>query len=201
MPDDRISDPQRVRALAHPLRLELMELLGAEPDLTATECAQRTGDSVASCSFHLRMLAKYGYVEACEPRGREKPWRLPNQSRTITPDHDDPVSVHEVAAFAELVVDREAERLRRWLSASRRESAEWIDASTINTSSFWLTAAEMKEVSEAITELTTRLSERFAARRDDPASRPPGARHVRVLAATSAQVEHDDESGGPPWTS
>lgn len=69
------SDPARIRALAHPLRLRLLDLLDAEGDLTATQCAARTGESVASCSFHLHTLARHGYVEAAPPRGRERPWR------------------------------------------------------------------------------------------------------------------------------
>ena len=72
----RITDPQRIRALTHPLRLELMDVLAEEGAATATRCAELTGESVASCSFHLRMLAKYGYIEPAERTGREKPWRL-----------------------------------------------------------------------------------------------------------------------------
>ncbi|WP_051425918.1 winged helix-turn-helix domain-containing protein [Jiangella gansuensis] len=192
--DPRISDPQRVRAMAHPLRLRLLDLLGMEPELTATECAERTGESVASCSFHLRMLAKYRYIEPGEPRGREKPWRLLSRERTIVPDFDDPDSVREVSAFAELVVDREADRLRRWLAAGASEPEEWASAGTVNTSSFWLTAAEMREVSDTLTELNSRLAERFAARRDHPARRPDGARFVHVFSATSAESIDSEEA-------
>src|SRR5690606_35097379 len=81
-----ISDPARIRALAHPTRLKLLEILGGVEDATATECAPLVGESVASCSFHLRMLAKYGYVEPAERRGREKPWRLVTRRRDLRPD-------------------------------------------------------------------------------------------------------------------
>lgn len=194
MPDPtrRITDPQRVRALAHPLRLKLMDVLRMEAELTATQCAELTGESVASCSFHLRMLAKYGYIQPAEPRGREKPWRLVSRSRSIGPDHGDPASVREASALAELVVDREADRLRRWLARAGQEPPEWADATTIGTSSFWLTAEEMQEVSDSIVDVQASLAERFAARRDDPASRPPGARPVHFLAAVSVEAERDD---------
>ena len=34
------------------------------------------GESPANCAFHLRTLAKYGFVEeAGGGRGRERPWR------------------------------------------------------------------------------------------------------------------------------
>ena len=57
---DRLStsDPATMRALAHPLRLDLLDLLGDGP-LTATQCAEATGESVASCAYHLGTLAKY----------------------------------------------------------------------------------------------------------------------------------------------
>ena len=78
MPDDKgARDPKALRALAHPLRWQLLDLLGSEETATATRCAEVLGESVASCSYHLGMLAKYGYIEEVPGRtGREKPWRL-----------------------------------------------------------------------------------------------------------------------------
>ena len=197
MADDqqhRVSDPQSVRALAHPLRLQLMDILGMEPDLTATQCAERTGESVASCSFHLRMLAKYGYVVPAPPRGREKPWRRVTRSRTISPDFEDPSSVQEVSVLAELVVDREADRLRQWLGRDSRTQTEWADATPISTTSLWLTPEEAREMAHAVMEVHTRFSEQFRHRRDDPAQRPADARPVYVLAASSVDVTADVES-------
>ena len=51
-----LTDPQAIRALAHPLRLDLVELLGQGP-MTAAECARALGSTQANCSFHLRQLA------------------------------------------------------------------------------------------------------------------------------------------------
>ena len=63
LPHRTLSDPRAMRALAHPPRLDLLELLFAEGPLTASECAARVGDSPASCSYHLRQLARWGFVE------------------------------------------------------------------------------------------------------------------------------------------
>lgn len=66
-----------LRALAHPLRLRLLGLLAAAGTLTSTEAARHTGENSANCSFHLRLLAKYGFVEqAAGPDRRARPWRL-----------------------------------------------------------------------------------------------------------------------------
>jgi len=56
--------------------MALVALLRRDGAQTATQAAKATGESVASCSFHLRQMAKYGLVEqAGGGRGREKPWR------------------------------------------------------------------------------------------------------------------------------
>lgn len=178
------SDPARIRALAHPLRLRLLDLLDAEGDLTATECAARTGESVASCSFHLHTLARHGYAEAAPPRGRERPWRSVRE-RPSRYDPGLPGSLRAVAEVARLTVDKEADRLHRWLDAAPREADEWLLASGLHSSSFWATSDELRELSAEV----GRLTDRFAGRSDDPALRPPGARHARFFGAVSAEPE------------
>jgi DNA-binding transcriptional ArsR family regulator len=70
-----ITDPRAMRALAHPVRLDLLAALSDGP-LTATQCAERVGQSPQSCSYHLRTLAGYGFVEPAEAaNGKERPWR------------------------------------------------------------------------------------------------------------------------------
>src|SRR5579862_8518083 len=75
----QISDPKAIRALAHPLRLDLLELLSATGPATAAHCGRVLGQSQASCSFHLRQLAKYGFVEEAVPGKdkRERRWQVP----------------------------------------------------------------------------------------------------------------------------
>ena len=95
----RLSDPRALRAYAHPTRMELVGLLRREGPLTATRAAELTGESVASCSYHLRMLAKYDLVEKAEggrggrshggrrhssPAGRNTP-TIPTSSRPPRP--------------------------------------------------------------------------------------------------------------------
>jgi len=179
--DERVApttDPQRIRAVTHPLRLELLELLDDGP-ATATECAASSGESVASCSFHLRMLAKYGWIEAAERRGREKPWQLVTAGRDIRPDGDDPDSMRAVASMAALWLEHETEHVRQWLADAPREPIEWVQASTLYESKAWATVEEVAELSAAV----QRLTDRFDERGDDPSKRPLGARPVRVFAA------------------
>jgi DNA-binding transcriptional ArsR family regulator len=183
MPEDhpKITDPQRIRALAHPLRIDLLDLLGTLGEATATECAEHTGASVASCSFHLRMLAKYGYVEPAEPRGREKPWRLVSRSRSVTADWDDPSSVAAAEEYATLTVEREFDRVRSWIRQAADEPPEWVEATVITTSSLWLTREELAEISRRIVDSAAPYKSRTA----DPAARPEGSRLARLFATTT----------------
>ena len=79
-------DPTALRALAHPLRWQLMDLIGSETTATATRCAEVLGQSVASCSYHLGILGKYGYIELVPGQaGKEKPWRLASRQQNLDP--------------------------------------------------------------------------------------------------------------------
>src|SRR5699024_3692375 len=92
------SDPAVMRSLAHPLRIELLELLDQAEEATASELAEQLGQSVANCSFHLRILASGGFIERAEPRGREKPWRVTHKGgRDLRPDIEDQESIRESA--------------------------------------------------------------------------------------------------------
>lgn len=64
LPDIRkITDVRTLRALAHPVRIALIEALIIDGPMTATEAGERIGETPTTCSFHLRQLAKYGLVE------------------------------------------------------------------------------------------------------------------------------------------
>lgn len=184
-----ISSPQRIRALSHPLRLELIDVLSDGP-ATATQCAALTGESVASCSFHLRMLAKYGYIEPAPRSGREKPWQLTSSSQQIRPDVNDPDSLRAVEAMAGVYVDREVEHIHRWLAQATTEPPDWIHGSSVTGSSIWATVEEMDEISKA----AQALAERFAGRSTDPTTRPAGARAVRVFTAVHLDLAKEERA-------
>lgn len=176
-----ISDPQRVRAMTHPIRLRLIDFLGTVADATATECAEHVGESVASCSFHLRMLAKYGFIERASARGREKPWRLVSRTQSTQPDFDDKESVQAVAALAATYLEYQTGLMHTWLERdAHRVEPEWAGATTQTGASMWLTREELADVSRTITE----IADRYAGRWEDPHERPEGSRPVRMFAMT-----------------
>ena len=186
-PRERITDPERIRALAHPVRIALLDHLGDVTEATATECAEALGESPASCSFHLRMLEKYGYIERAERRGREKPWRVRLADFDMRPDPAVPGSLRAVQAVGSLGLESEFLRAMDWFSRVDREPDEWVQAMTFTRSSFWATAEELAELSRDVQNLTNR----FAGRHADPSRRPPGARYSRFFAVVNPEPEAD----------
>ena len=199
----RTTDPVTMRALAHPLRVEILSLLDSEGEFTASQVAERLGQTVANASFHLRTLEKHGYVERGEQRGREKPWRAAHHSRNLMPDPNDPASIRQSSSVASIYVQREAARL---LNTFERMSVEdvdpkWVGGTTVSNSEFWATAEEMEDLVSRL----IHLLEPFEGRKRDPAKRPEGSRRGFFFAAVNpdpdskpwdpeAAAEHPDET-------
>ena len=190
------SDPERIRALAHPLRLAILDLLDDEGQATATRCAEVTGESVASCSFHLRMLAKYGFVEPAERVGREKPWKPVGTGRTSRYDPEQPESLRAAGELARIVVDQEAGRVAHWFDSAPRQPHEWLLASVMTKSSFWATPEELTELSRELQAIT----DRFEGRWTHPELRPEGSRPARFFGVVNADPFDPDaptDAGSP----
>jgi Helix-turn-helix domain len=180
--DPPARDPLTLRALAHPLRWQLIDLLGSELSATATRCAEVLGESVASCSYHLGMLAKYGYIELVPDQpGREKPWRLTRWDQDLSSDGLDEPGALAAQAATEVFLDHELARTKDRLRRRDTEPAEWRDASHLLGVSTWLTAGEMREIKDELLGIALRYSERL----DDPGRRPPDSREARIFAVTS----------------
>ncbi len=78
-----VHDPRVLRAIAHPVRIRILEELGATGPMRAVDVAGALGVPANQASFHLRQLAKYGLVvEAPEAArdGRDRVWRAAHES-------------------------------------------------------------------------------------------------------------------------
>jgi DNA-binding transcriptional ArsR family regulator len=179
-PDLRTSDPAVLRALAHPLRVEILAVIDELGEATATQIAEQVGESPSNCSFHLRSLAKAGFIERAEAQGTSKPWRPAHRSRDLRPDPSDPASLRTSATIGALYVQHEAARLVDFFM-TRAEEPEWVEGVTVNLSTFWATAEELSELSGDI----ARLTERFHGREADPATRPSGSRKAHFFGAVN----------------
>jgi DNA-binding transcriptional ArsR family regulator len=174
----QVSDAQTMRALAHPVRVALMEVLGLQGPMTATAAGERIGESPTTCSFHLRQLAKYGFVEeAGGGKGRARPWRLSTFGMRLSAGEDSESEL-ALAAVTHLFRERALTRYRTWLEARSAYPRKWRQAADESELIFYLTAEELEDLSE---ELFRLLVPRYRERLTDPSTRPPGAIAVEML--------------------
>jgi Helix-turn-helix domain len=168
-----------MRALAHPLRLTLFELVMREGTLTSTQASELTGESTGSCSFHLRQLAKYGFVEeAPGGKGRERPWRPAGISFGWSGVQEDAAMAAAAEALSDLMLDRRMRDLHAYLRRRVAESAEWREAALSMGNLLYLRPDELAALSEQI----VRLLRPYAERTGDPSQRPADARAVQLFA-------------------
>jgi DNA-binding transcriptional ArsR family regulator len=85
-----LDKPEQLKALGHPLRVRVLEMLGQEGDwqLTNRELAQRLSVDPGHLHFHVRMLLKAGLIELADAqgRGREKPYRAVARVFRVAPE-------------------------------------------------------------------------------------------------------------------
>lgn len=174
----KLREAPELRALAHPVRMRLCQALYERGTATATELAEMIGESQANCSWHLRQLAKYGFVEeAGGGKGRNRPWR-PVARPLSWGDSDESGEVAAASdALSTQFVEQEFAGLRDWQAWRRTDPPEWQDAANWVQNIDWLTLDELKELNKALAAIVGRHKDRR-----DPANRPPGARRIRIFA-------------------
>jgi DNA-binding transcriptional ArsR family regulator len=174
--EPRLSSTAALRALGHPTRLRILGHLQLEGDSTATECAQEVGESASSCSYHLRTLAKHGFVEQVESDdGRERRW----QARVVSVDFPAGADADEEfqaasslarAALLELSDDN----VRSYLQHEHDFSSAWREAAAFLQTTIVATPAELTDLTHAVQHLLAAYAP--SAR----AHKPRGARIVNV---------------------
>lgn len=179
----KVTDAGELRALAHPLRIRLLEeLVVSDPatdTATATELAERVGESPANCSWHLRQLAKYGYIEEAPGGvGRERRWRAVIAERNWDTGATDPDYTAAAQAASDILVGHEYQALRARHAWQATEPPEWRKAASVGQWLAWCTAEELREIHDEVNALFSRHFDRVS----DPSARPPGARLIRFVS-------------------
>ena len=175
---------KQVRALAHPLRLAMLEVLRAGP-ATASQLARELGESSGATSYHLRALARAGFIEEDAERGngRDRWWKRTTPLFVVG---SDPAGDTEYeAALGQLrtmLVERDEKAAAAYFAHVADERQEWQDASFLGAWRLHVTEAEARELSalvlKAVDELRRKIEER-----------PPEARAVHVTFRMLVQPE------------
>jgi DNA-binding transcriptional ArsR family regulator len=173
-----ITDARSMRALSHPTRLALLDVLRREGDLTATRAAELLDESPGTMSWHLQTLAKYGFVEETgKGKGRSRPWRIAAVRNRFITSPEDPEATAAGDQLVLLFIDRAVQQHREWLSRHHSYTLDWQDAAFLSNSLVYLTADELMQLSTEVAELFARHTERV-----DRSKRPADALPVHLTA-------------------
>lgn len=184
-----VDDPLALRALAHPIRLELQTLVAREGSLTAADAARQLGISHGLASHHLRQLAKYGFIERATAVGnRDHPWRVTSTSMDIRADGPEGRAPKD---FLERhSVERAGAQLADWQQRRDQEDPDWAELAGVTAGLVYLTPDELSEALRAWSAIVSPL----AARRPvgHAGRRPPGATPVSItlVAVPLPRTEH-----------
>lgn len=167
-----------MRAVAHPIRIALLENLTREGQLTATEAAGILGESPATCSFHLRQLEKYGLVEDAGGRvRRERPWQLTRLGQHYTALRESSEVQLAASLLEQVLVERYLARHQAWLQARDSLPREWQEVTGHSEVLLYVTPQELRALDAEV----TAVLRRYAARVANPSLRPRGSLPVQVL--------------------
>ena len=168
-----------MRALAHPMRLAILEALGREGPLTATKAAELLDDSPGNMSWHLQTLAKYGFIEeAGGGTGRSRPWRLAAVTHSFDTALDDPRDAAAGDILESTIQERNFQALRQWWAQRRSYPMEWRKAGFVTTTTTYLTPEELNALSEQILVVLAPYKQRLR----DRSARPEGSQPVHVVS-------------------
>ena len=168
----QITDPQALRALAHPIRLQLLELLTVDGPATGRRLADLTGESTASVSYHVGQLVKWGLAEPATDlaRGRERPWRATSRGVTWSS-----TGSGEFVAASRALRDQLISRRLAELEAHRTHEdtldPAWRQAAWVGEDAGYLNPEEL-------TEATVRIKAVIAEYTDSARPRSATARRV-----------------------
>jgi DNA-binding transcriptional ArsR family regulator len=187
-----VDDLDALRALAHPERSAILKLLMSGRSRTATECADAVGASPSACSYHLRQLERFGFVERDDETdpgrpvdGRTRRWKAAAIGFTLGARRASEASPEELAVFGALRrADRtENERLERnFLEHFEQLPAAWQDAAEFSNYELEVSPTEIADLIASIDSLL--LPFRVGAR----AERPADARPVHLQLTTFLRV-------------
>ena len=187
-----LTDPRMMRALAHPVRIAILTHLGLHGPATATECADVAGVSPSACSYHLRALARYRFVEEdpdSAADGRQRPWRVRMIAFNIGDVTDDPAANLASRFLTETLRASMEETRARYVNRQAEYPAEWRKAVGETQDIVHVSPAELDELRKRVTALMD------GYRRLDPSERPAGTLPVWVWLDLFPGFEPEEATG------
>lgn len=126
-----IDDPRVLRGMAHPVRGRLMDEIAARGSARATDLATSLGLPVSRISFHLRQLAKYGFIreDASQRKdNRERIWCLTSRDGLEVSDEitSRPGGAAAVESLLAQIVRVRQEEVRQFYAKDERPPGSYV---------------------------------------------------------------------------
>lgn len=178
-PHRELTDPKAMRAIAHPTRLAILEALTRSEPLTATEVSEMVGESPTNCAFHLRTLAKYGFVEETGGgSGRRRPWRRAHSGFSYGEEEaDEPEARIAADALSSVLWERALGQLAKVNAVRGGFPEEWRKITGVSEMVFYLTPEEAEAFEKEMRALLFRYHERL----EDPRLRPADSSPIELI--------------------
>lgn len=193
-PRYRPLDPRTLRGIAHPLRMRLLTALRHDGAATASQLAQRLGESSGATSYHLRQLAAHGFVEDDPGRGsgRERWWKASTEGTSI--DHSllnnaDPAVRGAASLFIQEVAAQHTAEVSTWLGTEHEWSKEWRESSDLSDFTLQLTPARARELNKRVHALIESYREPEPGRPTTDAPTPAAGDGSAATTASRANAE------------
>jgi DNA-binding transcriptional ArsR family regulator len=165
-----------LRALAHPLRVQLFSALTSYGPATASALAVRLGESSGATSYHLRQLERHGFVREDTSRGtgRDRWWeRVPGVLELLSPAIADTEAGRAAGDLVETEFQRiENQRFAEYWRTHSSLASEWQQSAQITSANLLLSADELAALGAEFDAVLAR----YRGRAEDG----PGRRRVDV---------------------
>lgn len=197
--EPKVLDLAALKALTHPLRVQLIDELSAHGAATASHLAERLGESSGATSYHLRQLARHGLVREVEGRGtaRERWWERVPQPIKVDGSDLRPDSAERLAS--ELVVAEMQRGRQQRLQAFLRTGPEtlgpgWIEASGVVTANARLTQEQLDLLGQDLLRVLDSYLDRYRGQST------PGARPIQVHLDFFPLADGEEQPADPQET-
>jgi DNA-binding transcriptional ArsR family regulator len=185
-------DARGLRAIAHPVRVELIGLLRRYGPSTATQLAQRMGLNSGATSYHLRQLAAAGFIEQDQQRGnaRERWWRSRYRSTHFSDQALVDQEPEATRGYMQSVAAAHAMQVQRALNEFPTMPLEWRRLLDMSDFALWLTSQEAESLARELTAVIARYRGDSEQAR---ASVTEGAARVAMITHMLPEPEHVEQ--------
>lgn len=146
-----------MKALAHPARIGILSFLLSGGPKTATECSEHVDESPSACSYHLRELERFGFVERTgeSEDGRARPWQATAAGFSVGDDWTDDTMPARVArqAITRAELDENRRLVMRFFEAEESAGPDWKSAVDFHTYELTVTPQELQHLNSEVAKL------------------------------------------------